>query len=144
MSIDGRPPVGIPLFWPFSQEYFIFPYPILPSIMHSELDHPTIGQFLDGFFPIHNLYAMFLEFAIMIPCFMIVWFFNLRYKKNKKRNKLSQIKKARVRLFKRRAPMFLLRMSYAFHSHFWHIAFPSTVAAVVLKHNAAKCAQVCG
>jgi inner membrane protein len=71
ISFDGRPPFGIPIFWPLSNEYFIFPYPILPPIMHSELDHATIGQFLDGLFSIHNLYVVFMELAVFIPILLI-------------------------------------------------------------------------
>lgn len=77
ISIDGRPPFGIPLFWPLSHDYFILPNPILPPIMHSELDHATIGQFLDGVFSFHNLYVAFLEFFIMTPFILIVWVFSL-------------------------------------------------------------------
>ncbi|NIU01746.1 MAG: hypothetical protein GWN01_12820, partial [Nitrosopumilaceae archaeon] len=36
LSVDGRPPAGIPVFWPISGEYFIFPFPILPPILHSQ------------------------------------------------------------------------------------------------------------
>ncbi len=71
ISIDGRPPPGIPILWPLSNEYFIFPYPILPPIMHSGLDHATIGQFLDDLFSMHNLYVVFLEFLAMIPVLLI-------------------------------------------------------------------------
>jgi inner membrane protein len=77
MSIDGIPPLGIPLFYPLSYEYYISPYPILPPIMHSELDNATIGQFLNGVFSVHNLYVMFLEFIIMLP-FMLILFAILR------------------------------------------------------------------
>ncbi|MFQ5584838.1 MAG: hypothetical protein ACE5GL_10420, partial [Calditrichia bacterium] len=36
-SYDGRPPIGIPIFWPLSNEYFMFPNPIFPGILHSLL-----------------------------------------------------------------------------------------------------------
>lgn len=83
ISIDGRPPIGIPVFWPLSNEYFIFPYPILPGIMHSGLDHATIGQFLHDVFSIHNLYVVSVELAAIIPILLIFillkWYRNKRY-----------------------------------------------------------------
>ncbi len=39
--------------------------------MHANLDNATISQFLIEGFSIHNLYVIFLEFAIMLP-FMLV------------------------------------------------------------------------
>ena len=78
LSMDGRPPIGIPLFWPLSNEYLIFPYPILPPISHSGLDRAAIGQFLDGLFSIHNLWVVFLELAAMIP-FLLVFMVRKRY-----------------------------------------------------------------
>lgn len=78
ISVDARPPVGIPLFWPLNQEYFIFPHPILPPITHSELDHATIGQFLEGVFSIHNLYVVLLEMAITVSFILILLSVNFR------------------------------------------------------------------
>ncbi len=77
ISLDGRPPIGIPLFWPLSQEYYISPYPVLPGIMHSRLDNATIGQFLNGIFSLHNLYMIFLEFIIMLPFILILVTINI-------------------------------------------------------------------
>jgi inner membrane protein len=74
ISSDGRPPLGIPLFWPLSNEYFLFPHPILPGVMHSKLDHATIVQFLDDVFSVHNLYVVFLEIAMATPLLLIIFF----------------------------------------------------------------------
>ena len=82
ISADGRPPFGIPLFWPLSNEYFIFPYPVLPPIMHSGLDHATISQFLHGLFSIHNLCVVSLESAAMIP--FLVIFLLVRMHRNRR------------------------------------------------------------
>ena len=43
VSFDGRPPEGIPLFWPLSSQYVIFPHPFLPPIRHSHLDNATVA-----------------------------------------------------------------------------------------------------
>jgi len=84
ISMDGRPPFGIPIFWPLNNEYFIFPYPILPPIMHSSLDHATIGQFLDGLFSLHNLYVVFRELAVFIPILLILILLTMAQKKQHK------------------------------------------------------------
>lgn len=72
LSVDGRPPIGIPVFWPLSNEYFIFPYPFLPPVMHSSVDHATTGQFLNALFSIHNLYVMLIELAVTMPLLIIL------------------------------------------------------------------------
>jgi len=83
VSVDGRPPIGIPLFWPLSNEYLIFPHPILPPIMHSGLDHATIGQFLHDVFSVHNISVVLLELIIMVP-FILIFLFVKSRKREKK------------------------------------------------------------
>jgi len=78
ISYDGRPPIGIPIFWPLSNEYFIFKYPILPPVAHSELTHATMAQFFNEVFSFHNLYVTLLEFAVSLPLLFIVWILNLK------------------------------------------------------------------
>lgn len=82
LSYDSRSPIGIPLFWPFSQQYFIFPDPILPPILHSKLDHASITQFLSDVFSFHNLYVIGLEILIMLPIILIVIVLKLYSKPN--------------------------------------------------------------
>jgi len=77
ISYDGRPPLGIPIFWPLSGQYFIFKYPMLPPVAHSELTHATIAQFLNGVCSIHNLYVIFMEFTVSLPLLLVVWILNL-------------------------------------------------------------------
>jgi len=74
ISFDGRPPAGIPLFWPFSSRYMISPYPILPAIRHSHLDNATVAQFLTDFFSLHNMYVVVLECGIMLPIGIIIFY----------------------------------------------------------------------
>jgi len=73
-SIDSRPPIGIPLFWPLNRHYLISPHPILPPISHSQLTHATTSQLLTDACSMHNVYAIFLECSIMLPLFIIVFF----------------------------------------------------------------------
>lgn len=66
LSTDGRPPYGIPLFWPLSKKSFIAPWPVLIGVAHSNLDHATVGQFIEGVLSVHNLYVITLEIAVAI------------------------------------------------------------------------------
>jgi inner membrane protein len=77
ISVDGRPPFGIPFLWPLTAKYFIFRYPILPPVWHSGLTHATTAQFFSEIFSIHNLYVIFLEFALSLPLLFMVWVRNL-------------------------------------------------------------------
>lgn len=77
ISVDGRPPLGIPVFWPLCNEYFISPYTVLPSVNHHELDNSTVEQFLNGVFSIHNLYVIFLETIVILPIMAILFIVNL-------------------------------------------------------------------
>ena len=73
LSLDGRLPHGIPIFWPITSEYYTFP--VLPPIKHSRLDHATIGQFLSDAFSLHNLYVILLECVLTVGCLLILIFF---------------------------------------------------------------------
>ena len=84
LSFDSRPPLGIPLFWPLSNKYYMFP--LLPGVKHSALDHATIGEFLGEIFSIHNLYVISLEFIVMIPFILLLLVLNKHFHK---RNELS-------------------------------------------------------
>jgi len=75
ISYDGRPPFGIPLFWPFSERYFMIP--ILPPVKHSRLDHASIAQFLTDVFSVHNLYVISLEVMLTVPfALLLIWLFH--------------------------------------------------------------------
>ncbi len=72
LSLDGRPPLGIPLFWPLSDQYYMIP--ILPPVMHSVLDHATITQFFADVFSLHNLYVIGLEMLLTTPFVFLIYF----------------------------------------------------------------------
>ena len=78
LSMDGRPPFGIPILWPLSDHYFMIP--ILPPVMHSVLDDATIGQFLADVFSRHNLYVVGLEMTLTVP-FAVLVFFRSRHQR---------------------------------------------------------------
>lgn len=72
LSVDGRPPLGIPIFWPLSDQYYMIP--LLPPVMHSVLDHATITQFLADVFSLHNLYVIGLEMLLTVPFVFMIHF----------------------------------------------------------------------
>ncbi|MEA3232887.1 MAG: metal-dependent hydrolase [Thermodesulfobacteriota bacterium] len=70
ISYDGRPPFGIPVFWPFTERYFMIP--ILPPVKHSHLDNASIPQFLADVLSVHNLYVISLEMMLTVPFALIL------------------------------------------------------------------------
>ena len=73
LSLDSRPPHGIPIFWPVTSEYYILP--VLPPVKHSHLDDATIGQFLSDAFSFHNMYVILLECALSVGFLLIFMLF---------------------------------------------------------------------
>jgi inner membrane protein len=59
MTIDGRPPIGVPFFWPCSDSYLQCPVPVFLDIQRvAALTWPVLR---------HNLTAVLLEIAILLP-----------------------------------------------------------------------------
>lgn len=70
---DGRPPYGIPLFWPFSSKSFISPYPIFKGIKHGNPGDSlatSFGQFISW----ENVWALGREALILLPILLFVWY----------------------------------------------------------------------
>ena len=67
ISIDEKYPLGIPLLWPLTDARYLLPHPILPPIHHALRDHASLSQFVDDVFSLHNVFAMLLEAAILLP-----------------------------------------------------------------------------
>jgi len=74
LSRDGRPPYGIPLFWPLSGKYCMIP--LLPAVSHSQYDHATISMVLHDIFSPHNMYVIGLEILLVLPLFLAVLLWN--------------------------------------------------------------------
>lgn len=81
ISIDGRPLLGIPFFWPLSEAYLMLP--LLPPVLHSELNYATFGQFFADVFSTHNLHVVFLEIALTVPFALILRFIYTQSQKSK-------------------------------------------------------------
>lgn len=68
---DGRPPYGIPLLWPLSQEYFISPVPLLLSVHHAPTTDTSTVEWLTNIFSWHNLLAIGIEIVVVSPFLLL-------------------------------------------------------------------------
>jgi inner membrane protein len=64
---DGRPPYGIPLFWPLSMEYFISPVPLLWGVHHVHSASGSILEWVDGILDFYNVGALAFEIVLVGP-----------------------------------------------------------------------------
>lgn len=62
---DGRPPYGIPLFWPISSVHLISPVPLFLGMRHGGL--VSTAEWFRAIFSPHNLAALTIEIAWMTP-----------------------------------------------------------------------------
>ncbi|MBI5586342.1 MAG: metal-dependent hydrolase [Deltaproteobacteria bacterium] len=61
-TADTRPPIGFPLFWPFSERRFTYSLPIFPPLLRD----PALPDFWS-----HNLFTMMVELLILIPPWVV-------------------------------------------------------------------------
>lgn len=64
---DGREPFGIPLLWPFVDQTFIAPFPILIGMRHASNTTDGIMAFLDGVFSRYNILSVTVEVLVVTP-----------------------------------------------------------------------------
>lgn len=62
---DGRPPYGIPLFWPISNVHLISPVPLFLGMRHGGL--VSTAEWFRAIFSLPNLVALAVEAAWMAP-----------------------------------------------------------------------------
>ena len=74
LVVDERPPLGIPMFWPFMSDHFIAPWPLLMGIRHGVPGDDLI-EFARQFLSLHNLIALGLEFILLLPALTIAVMF---------------------------------------------------------------------
>ncbi len=70
LTVDTAAPLGIPLFWPLSGEYYISPIAIFINVQHGIPGQENLAV-LSSIFSVHNLMAMLLEIGI---CGLLLWF----------------------------------------------------------------------
>jgi len=70
---DPEAPFGIPIFWPFLNEYYISPIPFISNITHGDFGEDNISVISD-IFSLHNLMAVGLEAIMFVPLLLVcVW-----------------------------------------------------------------------
>ena len=60
MTVDGRPPFGVPLFWPFTTHAFYISPPIFTGFLHGA-ERSSTGEFFAEVFSIENVRVMLVE-----------------------------------------------------------------------------------
>ena len=69
---DLRPPFGIPLFWPISENYYIAPFQIFGGVSHAGTTSAPFGEWMTGVIQPYNLWAIAIEIIVILPLILIV------------------------------------------------------------------------
>lgn len=77
ITVDTRPPVGQPIFWPVSSRYFALANPVLHGIRHNA--EGGLGGFVRDVVSLHNLNAATREVLLVAPVVLLVWFVARRW-----------------------------------------------------------------
>lgn len=72
ITSDSRSPYGIPVLWPFSDEYFISPVIVLGGIKHG-VPGDDLWTVMGHIFSWHNLMALTWEAMFIVPVFVATW-----------------------------------------------------------------------
>jgi len=72
MGDDSSPPFGVMTWWPFSTAHFTLPLSLFPSIYR---------QWREPGFAAHNLGAIAVELAVLVPVVLTVWWLRARSQK---------------------------------------------------------------
>jgi inner membrane protein len=66
---DPSPPHGVPLFWPFSYEYYMAPFAFFRRFDYAS---HSLDSLLSPMFTLHNLLTVFLEIVLLLPLLIVV------------------------------------------------------------------------
>lgn len=73
LTADYRPPLGIPLFWPFSPDYFLSPYILLDGVRHGMPGDSSLTSLLQ-IVSWQNLQLLMLETTLFLPpLLLLLW-----------------------------------------------------------------------
>lgn len=67
---DGRPPYGVPVFWPFSEQSLISPVPLFLGVHHGGL--VSTSQWFNAIFSVYNLRAIAVESVWIAPLLVLL------------------------------------------------------------------------
>jgi inner membrane protein len=79
LGLDGRPPYGIPVFWPISNETFLSPAPVLPGVRHAGVTNASISEWIQGILSWHNVVAIAIEVAVIAPFIFLAYWLRSRW-----------------------------------------------------------------
>lgn len=71
LSPDARPPLGVPLLWPFSPEHVLAPVALFPGVRHAATATTSVADWLGSVLAPANLRAVAVETALLGP--LAVW-----------------------------------------------------------------------
>jgi inner membrane protein len=78
---DGRPPFGIPLFWPVSNIYVISPVPLLLGVKHAATANTPTSEWIQAIFSLYNLAAIAVEVLVTVPFILVAYLLRRRRSK---------------------------------------------------------------
>lgn len=78
LTLDEVPPFGSQLLWPFSSQYWILPWTPFVNVMHGDAS-AGLMESLQLIFSWHNLYAVVVEAAILLPIYGLIWWSGQRF-----------------------------------------------------------------
>lgn len=69
---DGRPPYGIPIFWPFSETSYLAPVQIFWGVRHASSTSNTTGEWFWNIFDLYNVGAIGVEIVVISPMILLI------------------------------------------------------------------------
>lgn len=72
---DSRPPYGIPLFWPVSDQYYIAPFQVFRGFRHVAATSDSTAEWVSNIVQPYNLGTFIIEAAIFLPLIFLVEYF---------------------------------------------------------------------
>jgi inner membrane protein len=66
---DPSPPYGVPLFWPFSDEYYMAPFAFFRRFDYAS---HSVDSLLSPMFTVNNLLTVLIEVALLVPLLIFV------------------------------------------------------------------------
>lgn len=68
---DARPPIGIPLFWPWSDAAYLSPVALLPGIQHAHSTATPTAEWIASILSWDNVKAILIEVAVVAPLLLL-------------------------------------------------------------------------
>ncbi len=78
LTVDQAYPIGMQLFWPFSDAYVIAPLTPFPSVQH-HAGGSNMLEFVKGILVSHNLRTVLMEVVILSPVYGLVLYLKPNY-----------------------------------------------------------------